>query len=146
MLLFYVGTDLFACDAEEVMEVVPNVKLKHIAGLSTFVAGVLNFGGSSVPIIDFCQLLAKRKCLDCMHTRIILFKKDPETQSPIPAMGIIAEKVIQIEEVNVEHFMTEPRTVAAFPYFKGIISSGNRSIQLISLPHLYEAMKETAQI
>lgn len=128
MLLFSVGDELFACDAEPVLEVVPSVKLKEIPKAPSFIAGLLNYGGQPVPVIDFCRLLKERPAAESLHTRIILFDA---------GYGLIAERVTETTNLSPSEF--EETGLQTLPFLGGILSTETESVQLVLLKPLFEA-------
>jgi len=140
MLLFYVGKEIFACDSEPIVEVVPKVILKKIPHAPGFCAGLLNFGGIPVPVIDFCQLIENRPSGDSMHTRIMLFKH-PDSDSQTPILGIIAEKVTETTVQKPSSFIDSGVKVKDFPYLAGVHSIDGKVTQLVLIDELIKSMQ-----
>ena len=59
-LLFELGQDRYALDVRQVAEVLPLVEFKRIPQAPPFVAGLLNYRGDPVPVIDLSQLTLSR--------------------------------------------------------------------------------------
>jgi chemotaxis-related protein WspB len=140
MLLFYVGKEIFACDSEPIVEIVPKVKLKKIPHSPDYFAGLLNLGGLPIPVIDFCQIIENRPSSNSMHTRIILFK-DPKNDNPAPILGIIAEKVTESAERELSEFIESGLKNKNFPYMGGVQSERNQVTQFVSIDELIKSMQ-----
>ena len=140
MLLFYVGKEIFACDSKPVVEVVPKVILKKIPHAPEFCAGLLNFGGIPVPVIDFCRLIENRPSGDSMHTRIILFK-NPDSENQTPVMGLIAEKVTETTDQETSSFMDSGIKIKEFPYLGGVYTINGKVTQLVLIDELIKSMR-----
>ncbi len=130
LLLFYCGSECFALDCETIIEVFPKVKLKKIPGQSekdAFLAGLLNYGGKPIPVIDICQMIEKRPCSHSMHTRLILVA----TESHL--LAIMAEKVTETVDLSREQFVDSGLQLKGLPFLHGVYSEGDRSIQFFDL-------------
>jgi len=55
-LVFQLGPDRYAIEAAQVVEVLPLVNSKHIPRAPLGVAGVFDYHGTPVPLIDFTEL------------------------------------------------------------------------------------------
>lgn len=137
MLLFYCGSAGFALDCETIVEVFPKVKLKKIPGQGekkAFLAGLFNYGGKPIPVIDICQLIEKRPCSDSMHTRILLIEKDGHL------LALMGEKVTETLDLSKEQFIESGLKLEGLPFLRGVYSEGDRSIQLFDLPAFYQSL------
>ena len=77
MLLFHLGDSQYAIPATEVVEVTPRVALEVITRTPDYVAGLFNYRGRHVPVIDLCQVLQGCCCRNSFTTRTILVKFPP---------------------------------------------------------------------
>lgn len=126
MLLFYAGQHCFALDAESIVEVFPKVTLNPIPGQpEPYLAGLLNYGGKPIPVVDICQLIEKRPCSEAMHSRIILTDH----------LALLAEKVTETADLDPDRFF--PSGLTLFPFLKGVYTEGERSIQRFDLAELH---------
>lgn len=139
MLLFYVGKEVFACDSEPVVEVVPKVYLKKIPHTPTFYPGLLDLGNHPVPVFDFCQLIDGRSSSDSMHTRIILFR-DPASDNPAPVLGLIAEKVTETTEQELSQFKEAGIESNNLPFLGGVCNINGKVTQLVLIDELIKSM------
>lgn len=140
MVLFYVGKDIFACDSEPIVEVVPKVILKKIPHAPEFCAGILNFGGLPVPVVDFSKIIENRPSVDSMHTRIMLFK-NPDSENPAPVLGIIAEKVTETTEREASDFLDPGVQVKDLPFLGGVLNIDGKVTQLVLIDELINSMQ-----
>src|SRR3954451_8554304 len=67
LLTFRVSDDLYAVAAERVVEVVPRVELRPIPHAPACLAGLFNYRGKAVPVIDLGILLGSTPCLERLH-------------------------------------------------------------------------------
>src|SRR5688572_9662286 len=75
-LLLQLGTDRYALDARVVAEVLPLVTLKQLPRAPAGVAGVFDYRGAPVPVIDLCELTLGRPAQRRLSTRIVLTHHD----------------------------------------------------------------------
>jgi chemotaxis-related protein WspB len=93
-LLFQLGEDRYALDACQVAEVLPVVDIKKIPRAPVGVAGVFNYRGAPVPVIDLSQLTLDRPARRHLSTRIILVHY-PDDSRRRHLLGLIAEKATE---------------------------------------------------
>lgn len=129
MLLFYCGSDCFALDCESIVEIFPKVKLQKIPGQNekTCLAGLFNYGGKPIPVIDLCLYVDKRPCSNSMHTRLILVEVKQHL------LAIMAEKVTETAELNREQFLESGLQLEGLPFLRGVYSKGDKAVQFFDL-------------
>lgn len=137
MLKFFVGDISFACDCEPIIEIIPLVKLQTISSTPSFIVGLVNFGGTPIPVIDFCQLMDDRPASQKMNSRIILLK-NPDVTSSTHLLGLLAENVTQIFEENPSSFIESGIKPKNFNFLGGVLHSDHASIQMIDISKLFE--------
>ena len=72
VLQFYLGDVMYVIKCERVREVAPMVALKKMPHAPDCVAGLFNYRGMIVPVIDLRQLIHGVPCQLRLSTRIIL--------------------------------------------------------------------------
>src|SRR3954469_14575780 len=93
-LLFELGADRYALDARQVAEVLPLVTIKHIPQAPPSVAGIFNYRGTPVPVVDVSQLALGRAAERRLSTRIVLVNHTDDEGKP-RLLGLIVERVTQ---------------------------------------------------
>lgn len=127
MLLFYVGENRFAIDHRAIMRVVPNIILKKTELGKSFLAGIMNFSGDLIPIIDFSQLIEKRDSRPFLDTRIILLGNSERK------VGILGEKVGEIVSLSEEDFSNFDLNLHDFPFLDKAVGDAQGIIQHINI-------------
>ena len=74
LLLFEINNGRYALDAKQIIEIVPLVKLKAIPTTPDYVAGLMNYRGEGIPVIDLNQLVESVSYEDLLSTRMIVVK------------------------------------------------------------------------
>jgi chemotaxis-related protein WspB len=71
-LLMQLDGDRYALDTAQVAEVLPLVQLSRIPGSLPGIAGIVDYGGARVPVVDLSQLLANRPAHRRLSTRLVI--------------------------------------------------------------------------
>ena len=138
LLLFTLGRHRYALEARSVIEIVPLAELKAIPRAPAYVAGLLDYRGVSVPVLDLTQMNQGQASRACMSTRIILVNyTDPAAQSHV--LGLMAESVT--ETIKKEPAEFQPAGVSApdAPYLGEVASDAQGMIQRVAIEHLVPA-------
>ena len=102
-ILFQIGRDRYALSAGSIIEVLPLMNLKRVPCAPGGVAGVLNYHGTSVPVIDLNEMLLAQPAARRLSTRIILVKYPLEAQHS-RALGLIAEHATNMIQRSIQDF------------------------------------------
>ena len=102
-VLFQVGKDRYALPASEIIEVLPLVELKSVPSAPAPVAGLFNYQGTPVPVIDLTQCMANQPARPRFSTRIILVKY-AATGDEMRTLGLLAEHAIEAFTVRAGRF------------------------------------------
>jgi chemotaxis-related protein WspB len=105
VLTFYVNEIQYAISCKQIVEVISLVELQKIAQMPKYIAGLLNYRGEIIPIIDLCELLIENQCSNKLSTRIIIVNYK-SIQNNFYRLGMIAEKVtetLNIQETDINH-------------------------------------------
>lgn len=117
------------------IEIIPKIPLKQIPQGPNYLAGIMNYGGETVPVIDFSVLIAERPSTNRMHTRIMLFK-NPQG-GPIKILGLIAEKIIETRALKPQHFSESGLSVKKLPFLEGVYNTEQENIQRINIDQIF---------
>lgn len=90
-LVFELARDRYVLDVSQVAEVLPLVAIKQIPKAPPAVAGILNYRGMPVPVIDVSQLTLGRPAERRLSTRIVLVHY-PDAEGRTRLLGLIAER------------------------------------------------------
>ncbi len=69
---FKVGKNKYALNSDQIIEIIPRINLREIHKAPKFVAGMFNYRGHVIPVIDLCSLIAGYLSANCLGTRIII--------------------------------------------------------------------------
>ncbi len=142
MLLFYVGSDLYALDSSQVVEIIPMVNLRKIPQVPNHVAGSFQYRGAIVPAIDLCQLIQGTASVPYLSTRIIIlncrqWNRNPSNKSNAsPMIGTIAQQVTETIKISETDIFTPVMFSDHSPYLGETIMDNHGTIQLIRMENL----------
>src|ERR1700723_1722047 len=134
-LIFQLGKDRYALEAGQVAEVLPLIDFKRIPNAPPGVAGVFNYHGVAVPLIDLTELALGRSSQVKMSTRIVLIhylKKSGQRH----LLGLIAESVTETLTLPEGDFVESGVTTGNAPYLGSVMTSKDGIIQRIDSSRL----------
>ncbi len=134
VLAFEIAQGRYGLDARRIIEVLPLAELRTVPGAPDAIAGLLNFRGHPIPVLDLCRLLLGRAADTCLSTRILLvdYRADDGNAHPL---GLIVERATQTLSCAVETFQPSGIRVDGAP-FLGAVSTAAGMLQLIELDQL----------
>ena len=135
MLLFQLGNSRYAIPAREVVEVTPRVRLEPLAGTPDYVAGLLNYRGEHVPVIDLCQLINSERCRNSLTTRIILVPFSG-ANGATGTLGLLAEAVTETLRIEESAFADTGVKVDTAPYLGRAAHSSQGMVRSITVADL----------
>ena len=141
LLMFRVAGDLYAVAAERVVEVVPRIELRPIPHAPESLAGLFNYRGKAIPVIDLGLLLSTAACIDRLDTRVILVEEPGEARGRL--VGVVAENVSDVATVRDDDVVLPAMNMAEAPYLGPVVRTDRGLIQVISVEKvLPEALRE----
>jgi chemotaxis-related protein WspB len=136
LLIFHIGADRYGLRLRDVVRVLPLLELKHLPLAPESVAGLMDFHGQSVPVIDLCRISGLPTAADHFDTRIIIVHyRTPEGAEH--QLGLRAERVLGVQDVKQEQ-MNESGVRAA-PFLGQVASDAQGMLQLVELEQLLPA-------
>ncbi len=142
MLLFHIDKDLYAIDSKSVVEVIPRVPLRTIHQVPKYVAGLFNYRGTIVPVIDLCDLIRANPSKLSLSTRIIMVRY-PLKNNTLQYLGLIAERITETLTIPKPNFVDSGIRVSQAPYLGSMIMNEKGIIQCIELEKLFTESQHT---
>jgi chemotaxis-related protein WspB len=137
-VLFELGVERYALDAGQVAEVLPLVHVKPIPQAPPGVAGVLNYHGAPVPVIDLSAMLLGRAASGVLSTRIILARY-ADAGGEHRLLGLIAERTTRSVRRDERDFVTTGLSDPASSYLGPVAADADGIVQWIRVQHLLSA-------
>jgi chemotaxis-related protein WspB len=143
VVLFHAGAAAYALPCRRVLEVVPFVTPRPYArspGTPASLVGLIRWRGRPLPVLDLSILLAGRPCEPRLSTRILVAEAPHPERGHAP-LGLLAERVTEVEPVDDKAFARAGLTIADAPYLGPVFPFGTAGAlhQLIELDALIPA-------
>ena len=132
LLMLRVGDEGYAIAATEVAEVAPRVELRGVPHAPDYVAGLCNYRGLMVPVVDLCRLLRGRACRECLSTRRVLVAY-PAADGARRVLGLLAEGVTDTFAANEAEFASSNIATPEAPYLDRVVVRPGAVIQRLRL-------------
>jgi chemotaxis-related protein WspB len=133
--LFRMGDERYALDALQIVEVIPVVGVKEIPLAPAGVAGIVDYHGAPVPLIDLSQLALGRPAQKRLGTRIILVKY-PDQKGTNHLLGLLAERATEVMRRNPADFVDSGIGNDPAPYLGPVTADVHGMVQRITLEKL----------
>jgi chemotaxis-related protein WspB len=131
-LQFEIGGHRYLIEARAVEAVLPLPDLKPLPGAAAGVAGVANYQGKPVPVIDLAQLATGRPAADRLSTRLVLVTYPAASGKKL--LGLVAERATSVSRVDEKNFV--PAGVAAAPWLGTVAPEAGALAQRVDVAAL----------
>jgi len=128
-LLFRLGADRYALAADCVVEVLPKVDIKALPGSPAAIAGLIDYRGRSIPVVDIGILALGRPAQPRLSTRILLCHY--ENGGGTHWLGLIAEQATEMMRRQTAAFQPSDVDNTACPWLGPVTSDPRGLIQWI---------------
>ncbi|SFM88143.1 chemotaxis protein CheW [Rugamonas rubra] len=135
-LLFHIGADRYGLPLRQVVRVLPLLELKRLPLAPAHVAGLLDFHGRPVPVVDLCLLSGLAATRDQFDSRIVLVDY-VAPDGAVHLLGLLAERVLGVRELAAASLADSG--VAAAPFLGQVASAAGGMVQLVELARLLPA-------
>jgi len=127
-LLFKLGNDRYALDANCVVEVVPLLALKGLPQAPRGVAGIFNYRGRAVPAVDLSELTLGEPAAERLSTRIVIVRY-PDAIGKSRLLGLIAEHATETLRTESRNFVDSGVRIGVAPYLGPVLMDTKGPIQ-----------------
>ncbi len=105
MSIFHAGGARYGLEASAIVEIIPAAALRPIPRMPSDVAGLLNYHGTIVPVLDLTELVAGVRTRSRMSSRIVIvnFQGADGTNHPL---GLLAEGVTETIQCSEREFQS----------------------------------------
>lgn len=134
-VLFQVREESYAVPAGQVIEIVPAARLRKLPKAPEYVAGLLNWRGTGVPVLDLCALFVGEACARVFSSRIVLVDYR-DSHGAGHALGLLAENVIDTLECDPAAFAPAGISSAQAPWLGDVLTRHERLVQRIDVDRL----------
>lgn len=132
VVLIEIANKKYALEISNILEIIPLVKINTLSHLPKFLAGVINYRGNIIPVVDLSYLVIGVYSKKLLSSRIIILEGDKENM----LYGILAEKVTETLTVKEDTFkITNIQRIDA-PFLDNILIGNEDIIQKINFRQL----------
>lgn len=137
-LLFSMGTDRYALDVREVVEVMPLRRLKQLPAAPDWVAGLLSYRGTPIPVLDLCAQTLGRAAIVRTSTRLVVVNYQPQTNQPARRLGLILEQASDTLRSPAEAFADSGVTLSNARYLGPVLKTEEGLVQWVHIADLLD--------
>lgn len=130
-LLFQIGGERYALDVAGVLEVVPCVPLQRVAYAPVSIAGLLDYHGTPVPVLDLHALATGERAGMRFGTRLILVRAGPERM-----LALLAERATGTLRCEESDWTSTGLNLPGAPYLGPVTADAEGFIQRVRLDGL----------
>jgi len=133
-LTFRIGDESYALDTAQISEILPLLRITRVPHAPSGVAGLVNYRGRSVPVVDLCQLMLGEPARPHISTRLILVRHGEHL------LGLIAEQATAMMHREQASFADSGVTSDTAPYLGPVTQDGDRLIRWFKVQNLPAAV------
>jgi chemotaxis-related protein WspB len=132
-LVFELDGDRYALDANQLVEVLPLVNLKPLAKAPPGIAGLFDYHGLPIPVLDLSELIVERAARRRFSTRMVVVKC-PGKGDTQHALGLIAERATTTTRLDPRIFNEVGIANGKTPYLGPVARDAQGLIQWLAIP------------
>jgi chemotaxis-related protein WspB len=140
LLLFQAANRTFGLDASCILEVTPVPEFRAAPQAPAYIAGLMNYRGRTIPVLDLTRLIEGRASRPAFSTRLLLARYEPG--GPGAVLGLVAERAVETLSCSESDFAPAGISVPDTPYLGEAAILNGRMVQRLSLD---EALGEQAR-
>lgn len=129
------GADRYAIEAAQVVEVIPLVRLKALYGAPPGVAGVMNYRGEPIPVIDL-DLVATGSSTKPLNGARILIVDLAVVGNRRGNVGLLVPQATETLLIDPGSFASSGVSANGAPYLGPVLTTDAGVIQRVSVPAL----------
>jgi chemotaxis-related protein WspB len=129
-LKFRIGSEGYVLDTAQIAEILPLLEITPVPRAPAGVAGLINYRGKPVPVIDLSELTLGRPARPHISTRLILVRHGEHL------LGLIAEQATEMIRREAGSFADSGLASDAAPYLGPVTQDGGRLVRRIEVQKL----------
>lgn len=129
-LIFKAGESEYALETSRVLRVVPCVKLRPAINAPAYLAGILNFQGTPVVVVDLGKLINRMPCRRFLSTRIIITEHARPDGKQI-LLGLLAEDLTTLIKKDHSDLMENVLSAPDIKYLGKMFKNDERFVQIV---------------
>ncbi|HEY8961744.1 MAG TPA: chemotaxis protein CheW [Luteolibacter sp.] len=134
-LLFRIGKDRYGLEISRIVEVLPALPLKKLPRAERGVAGILDYHGELVPVLDLSELCGGQCSPDILSTRIVLVRYPLDSERS-HILGLRAERATETVRLEANSFQDGGIELPGAPYLGPVARDAEGLIQRVEVEGL----------
>jgi chemotaxis-related protein WspB len=135
-LVFRLGNDRYAMDVRQIVEVIPLVNWKGVPGGLPGLAGMIDFHGQPLPLIDLTELATGEPSRKRMSTRILVVNYRHDSLGEAHSLALMAEQVTETISRTEEEFVSSGLSVEDAGYLGSVTTGPGGIVQRVEINDL----------
>jgi chemotaxis-related protein WspB len=131
-LQFKISGNSYILEARDIIEIVPYANLQRIPQAPDYLAGLLNYRGDTIPVVDICYLMSGKPCELKLSSRIAMTNYMDEDGRSV-CIGLLIERLTETAIYKVSDFSDSGVALEDSPYLGKVIVDDKHIIQLVSV-------------
>jgi chemotaxis-related protein WspB len=143
LIVFQLGSDRYAIAARDIVEVLPMVALKEMPGAPRAVAGLMDYRGTAVPVIDLSELALQRPAARRVSTRLLMVTHSLPTGGH-RLLALMAERATETITKDPSEFQSAGVQADGARYLGPVVTDARGLIQRVEIAALFNTELEAA--
>jgi chemotaxis-related protein WspB len=135
-LTFRVGDETYALDTADICEILPLLRVTRVPHAPSVIAGLVNYRGRSVPVVDLRELILGEPARAHISTRLILVRHGQHL------LGLIAERATEMMRREPASFADTGLANETARYLGPVTHEGGRLIRRFEVQRLPPAVSD----
>jgi chemotaxis-related protein WspB len=133
-LTFRIGDQTYALDTAHICEILPLLRITQVPQAPAGVAGLINYRGRPVPVVDLGELMLDEPARPHISTRLIVVRHGGHL------LALIAEQATETMRREAGSFADSGMVSDGAPYLGPVTQDGDRMIRRIEVQMLPAAV------
>ena len=133
------GSERYALDVHEVVEVMPLRRLKQLPAAPAWVAGLFSFRGQPVPVLDLCARTLGRPAVVRTSTRLVVVNYQAEGSQERHWLGLILEQASDTLRSSAQAFVESGLSLPDARYLGPVLKVEHGLVQWVRVAQLLDA-------
>ncbi|WJW74745.1 chemotaxis protein CheW [Thiohalobacter sp. IOR34] len=142
-LALQLGEERYLLTVRPIVEILPFVRLRRLPQADPLLAGLLDYRGTALPVLDLVWLAVERSSRPLLTTRIILVDL-PLADGGRQRVGLLAEQVEETLALDDSAFQASGVKARNAPWLGPVAQHGGGLIQRIELDRLLSPAEQQA--
>jgi purine-binding chemotaxis protein CheW len=139
LVVFRLNRIYYAIAIEAIQQIIEMVMITPVLDTESWMEGVINYHGSSIPVVNLRRHFKMEVVPYSWHTPIILVNI---LDRPV---GLIVDDVLDVTAIAPEQIVSPcsiiPQGLPGISLLKGIIQTGDKLILMLDLAHLFDQVQ-----